>query len=89
MARVIKIIDADESNYVSDEWHLVCGYPYPRTACGIQLEGEDGVVTSPEATGYVTCGICQRVIEEMKSVRSWKPRPTPRAARLKLRAEKT
>ena len=80
MARVIKILDSNVSNDVSDEWHCVCSYPYPRTACGIQLEGEDGIVVSPEVSGYVTCGTCQRVIAEMKSVRNWKPRPTKRAA---------
>jgi hypothetical protein len=76
MARIIQIIEADDSNYVSDEWHCVCAYPYPRTACGYQLEGEDGVVASPEIEGHVTCGTCQRVIEDMQSVRNWKPRPT-------------
>lgn len=83
MARVIKIISANDESYVSDSWHCVCSFPYPRTACGYQLEGEDGVVASPEVEGCVTCGTCQRVIEEMKSVRNWKPRPTKRAVDLK------
>jgi len=74
MARVIQIIAADDDNYVSDKWHCVCGYPYPRTACGYQMEGEDGVVTSPEKEGVATCGTCQRIIQEIKAIRAWKPR---------------
>lgn len=79
MARVIQIIEHDEGSHIVDGlWHAIVNFPYPRTVCGLQLEGEDGCVTSPEIEGRVTCGTCQREIEQIKSIRNWKPRLTKR-----------
>ena len=79
MAKVTKFIEADEEGISLDEWHAVVSYPYPRTVCGLQLEGEDGERHLPEVEGRVTCGTCLREIEQIKSIRNWKPRLTKRA----------
>ena len=81
MAKVIQIIEAtnEDENLVNGAWHAVVSYPYPHTVCGVQLEGEDGVVSSPEIEGRVTCHVCQSTIIEIKSIRNWRPRLTPRS----------
>lgn len=73
MAKVIQIIEATKEDEIS-AWHAIVSYPYPHTVCGVQLEGEDGVVSSPEVEGRVTCLVCQSIIVEIKSIRNWKPR---------------
>lgn len=72
MARIIQIIRADDESIITEEWHAVKAFPYNSTVCGLQLEGEDGVETSKEISGVVTCGTCYRIIEEIKSIRGWK-----------------
>jgi len=75
MAKVLQIEsvgNAVDENYVNGAWHAVLAYPYPHTVCGIQLEGEDGVIASKEVDGVVTCNVCIGIISETKAIRKWK-----------------
>lgn len=72
MAKVIQIIESDENALVDGKWHATLMYPYPHTACGVQLEGEEGVVPSTEKNGRVTCAVCRMIIEEIKQIKNWR-----------------
>ena len=45
MAKVFQIIEAFDDSLIGDRWHTFVMFPYPHTVCGIQLEGEDGVIS--------------------------------------------
>jgi hypothetical protein len=72
MAKVIQIVESDEDALVDGEWHAILMYPYQHTVCGVQLEGEDGVMASPERNGKVTCTGCRRTIDEIQKIKNWK-----------------
>ena len=72
MAKVIQIIESDEDALVDGKWHAALIYPYPHTICGVQLEGEDGVVPSDEKDGKVTCTGCRTIIEEIQQIKNWR-----------------
>lgn len=71
MATIIQIIESDEPGLVDEEWHAVTVYPYPHTVCGVQLEGEDGVMESESKQGKVTCHVCRAIIEEIQAIKKW------------------
>lgn len=71
VATIFQIIKAFDNGLVDGEWHTYVMFPYPHTVCGIQLEGEDGVVAGPEYQGRVTCSTCRRILEEIQSIKKW------------------
>ncbi len=79
MARVFQIIatnsehDHFEESLIDDDWHVAIEGDALRTACGIQLEGDDGYAGGPDKNGYVTCKLCINLIEQFKSIRKWRP----------------
>lgn len=79
MARVFQIVAIDrqhkhfEANIVdAGEWHIGILIDGPRTACGIQLDGDDGYSAGPEKSGRVTCNTCRALIEQVQRIRAWK-----------------
>lgn len=79
MANVVQIIATNdehpdfESSIINDAWHVVIEGDAIRTACGIQLEGDDGYAAGPTKTGYVTCPLCLNLIRQFKKIRKWRP----------------
>lgn len=60
-----RIVDAGE-------WHAGICIDAPRTACGIQTEGDDGYAAGPVKSGKVTCATCRALIEQVQRIRAWK-----------------
>lgn len=57
---------------VDEKWHAAFSVGSPKTVCGIQLEGDDGVVSGPEKEGRVTCPTCRAVIEQIQNIKNWR-----------------
>lgn len=82
MANVFQIVrneDASETemryfdeSLVAESWHASVSVSHPMTLCGIQLEGEDGVMAGPSKSGRVTCAVCRAYLEQVQSIRNWK-----------------
>lgn len=79
MADVFQIIATDkdhewydESLVESGEWHAGYSIDDPRTVCGIQLMGEDGIAPGPIKKGKVTCPVCIAVMTQIKAIKNWK-----------------
>lgn len=77
MAKVIQMVATNPNDrhfagdLVNDLWHLPIATAGPRTLCGIQLDGDDGVAGGDEKEGRVTCLVCQGTIREIKAIRNW------------------
>lgn len=77
MAKVIQIIPSGEINkhfepdLIDGLWHVVVATAGPRTLCGIQLDGDDGIMGGEEQVGRVTCQTCRNLIKEVKAIRNW------------------
>jgi hypothetical protein len=77
MANVFQIIATDkyhpsfETDIVNVDYHAEISTAGPRTVCGIQLDGEDGVAAGPTKAGPVTCPLCHSIIKEIKAMRKW------------------
>lgn len=78
MAKVVQIIATNEehecfeADIINDDWHVVIESDAIRTACGIQLEGDDGYVGGPTRSGYVTCPLCLNLISQFKAIKKWR-----------------
>ena len=78
MAKVFQMIASDpgnrhfESQIVNGAWHAFLSYAGPSTVCGIQLDGDDGLMPGPGKEGKVTCAVCRAIIAEIQSIRDWK-----------------
>jgi predicted Fe-S protein YdhL (DUF1289 family) len=74
MMRVFQMIATDknheyfESALIDGAYHVAVQYAGPRTLCGIQLDGEDGVADGEVIEGKVTCRGCFLLIEEIKAM---------------------
>ena len=78
MARIIQIIATDENDryfesaLIDGAWHGIIFYPEPRTVCGVQLDGDDGIGATDAIEGKITCKICRGVVAEIQSIKKWK-----------------
>lgn len=77
MAKVFQII-ATSSEGLAEEavqngtWHAAISSDAPRTVCGIQLEGDDGIASGPDKEGKVTCQTCRKLIDQIQSIKNWR-----------------
>lgn len=82
MAKVFKIIQTENNrefelfgaSLVTNDNHVALSYAGPRTVCGIQLDGDDGIASGDTFEGEITCISCYRIIVEIKSIRNWQRR---------------
>ncbi len=78
MARVFQMVITNknepffERETVDGSFHVEISYAGPRTLCGIQLDGDDGIAAGPEIQGRVTCFGCLSIISEIKKLRKWR-----------------
>ena len=79
MADVFQIIAVDiehpwfEPDLVENGfWHAAYSIDDPRTICGIQLVGEDGISAGPTKKGKVTCPTCRNIIAQIQSIKNWR-----------------
>lgn len=84
MARVFRMIATDrdhdyfEPSLIDGTYHVATIYGGPRTLCGIQLDGDDGVDGGEEVEGPVTCHGCLLLIREIKAIENYEPTPSRR-----------
>lgn len=61
-----------EGGLINEDWHAaISAASGPRTICGIQLEGNDGIGPGLIREGKVTCRSCLDMIEQIKAIRRW------------------
>jgi len=79
MARVFQMIATDrdhecfEPPLIDGTYHVEAKYHGPRTLCGIQLDGDDGVAGGEVIEGPVTCRGCLLLIREIKAIKKYEP----------------
>ncbi len=61
-----------DRSLIDELYHAYLGYAGPRTVCGIQLDGDDGVAPGPDEEGFVTCPQCACIIEEIQRMENWR-----------------
>ena len=61
-----------ETGILDDYWHVAINADCWRTACGVQLEGDDWIISGPEKEGRVTCPKCRAIIEQYQSIKNWR-----------------
>ena len=80
MATVFQIISTGEYTGVffdsdlveSGYWHAGDSVDDPRTICGVQLVGEDGIAAGPTKEGKVTCPTCRKIIKQIQAIKNWR-----------------
>lgn len=72
MAKIFQIVESEDDSLLNEWWHVAVSYPWAHTVCGVQLEGDDGVVAGKEKNGIATCPVCIGIIEEIKAIRNWR-----------------
>ena len=80
MAKILQIVatNPDHKNFEKSlndksDWHAVVNaLDCIRTACGVQLEGDDGYTGSETKDGKVTCHLCRQTIEIFQSIKKWR-----------------
>lgn len=76
--RVFQMVATDkknssfEPNTINDDFHAEISLGGPRTVCGIQLNGDDGVAPGSDEGGFVTCPQCAYIIEEIQGMKNWR-----------------
>ncbi len=79
MAQVFQMIATDENDpyfdasIVNGDYHAKISYAGPRTVCGFQLDGDDGVAGGKPIKGFITCSGCLSIVREIKSMRNCEP----------------
>lgn len=77
MAEVFTLIATDiedlyfDENLIDGTYHVAINHAAPRTACGIQLDGDDGIARGYTVSGKITCQSCALVVREIKAIRDW------------------
>lgn len=72
MAGVFQLIatNKDDANFeealIDGVWHFALNMDCMRTACGVQLDGDDGYAAGPSKAGRVTCKLCRSVINQVR-----------------------
>jgi hypothetical protein len=57
-----------EEAMIDGTYHVEVSHAGPRTLCGIQLDGDDGVAGGQRIEGKVTCLGCLSVIRDIKAM---------------------
>lgn len=77
MARVFQLIKSKEDHkrfdpgLVNGDWHAPIAYT-GTTVCGVQLDGDEGIITGPAKNGVITCPGCLAIVSEIKAIRGWR-----------------
>lgn len=75
MAKVFQLVATDrndphfEDALIDGSYHIRV-YDN-RTACGVQLDGDDGIGSGKVIEGNVTCRVCLGIIDSVKDAMNW------------------